>query len=1191
MKKIILLLILFAANGIFAQSAGFNNTFIVFSINGNGNLYYDLNGNTSNYDFNNATIGTFCQGSTNGMVFKGAEHNIYKCGGCDLTSTRLYYRIYLNGTTPGNFVPNTIGYTSGFNNGCGGQDQMWSNVGYNTNLLAGLGAGNYTIEVYSDASVTCSGGTVYASNGGTNYKAYFTVTAPSVGGSVSGSQSVCSGSTPTDLTLSGHTGSITKWQRSTSSDFTSGVTDISNTTATLTGTSVGALTATTYFRAVVTSGACSSANSAVATVTVNAPSAGGSVSGSQTLCSGSTPTDLTLSGHTGSVTKWQRSTSSDFTSGVTDISNATTTLTGASIGALTATTYFRAVVVSGACSSANSSVATVTVNAPSAGGSVSGSQTICSGSTPSDLTLIGHTGSITKWQRSTSSDFTSGVTDISNTTTTLTGTFVGALTATTYFRAVVTSGACSSANSSVATVTVNAPSAGGSVSGSQTICSGSTPSDLILSGHTGSVTKWQRSTSSDFTSGIADISNTTTTLTGASIGTLTATTYFRAVVTSGACSSANSSVATVTVNAPSVGGVVSGSYEFCTTDNSGTLTLSGHTGSIIKWQSSTVSDFSAAVSDISNTGTTLNFTDVAQTTYYRAIVKSGNCAEAASASVGVIINNNMWNGAAGNSDWNDAGNWSCGEVPTQFENAVIAAGSYQPDITGNNAVSAASLTILNGAGVVVRSGSNLIVTNEVVVEEGGSLTIENNGNLIQVNDVDNTGAVTVQKNSAPIYRLDYAMWSSPVAGETLIGFSPETLSNRFYQYNPLSDQYATVPGSTTFAEGAGYLIRVANTHPSFVNNETPGTSWRGTFVGTPNNGDVNVAVTPQQSGVSQGYNAVGNPYPSPINIYAFYAANTGTIADASALYFWRKKNDAATSYYARVTKLAYTANTGNAWGDAGGTAFNGAPNTWVINPGQGFIVQAIGSTVHFNNAMRVPVNNGQIFRTAQDESEIAISRLWLNLSGQDGFSQAAIGYTDMTTLGLDYGWDGKAFINDGDVTLFSLAGEETLGIQARPSFEASDVVPMGYQATQPGTYTIALDHMDGVFEAGQDIYLQDNLLNITHDLKQGAYEFTTEAGVVTNRFNVIYAEPLSTENPTLDANSVIVYKDGSSISINSGTADMTGVSVYDTRGRLLYSAKDINATETVINGLQVQQQVLIVEVTSPKGKITKKLIY
>lgn len=168
-----LLLISVAA---FGQSAGFNNTFIVLSVNGGGNTYYDLNASTTNPDFQGANLGAFCEGSS-GIVFKGAEHNVYKCGGCDLTSTRIYYRIYPGATATGSFMSNSIGYSSGFNNGCGGQDQQWSNTAYSTNLLSGLAPGSYTVEVYSDASVTCSGGTVYAGNGGANYKATFTVNA------------------------------------------------------------------------------------------------------------------------------------------------------------------------------------------------------------------------------------------------------------------------------------------------------------------------------------------------------------------------------------------------------------------------------------------------------------------------------------------------------------------------------------------------------------------------------------------------------------------------------------------------------------------------------------------------------------------------------------------------------------------------------------------------------------------------------------------------------------------------------------------------------------------------------------------------------------------------------------------------------------------------------------------------------
>jgi hypothetical protein len=54
--------------------------------------------------------------------------------------------------------------------------------------------------------------------------------------------------------------------------------------------------------------------------------------------------NLTLAGHTGNVTKWQYSTATDFISPVDIASSASLTLTGAQIGNLTQTTYFRAVV-------------------------------------------------------------------------------------------------------------------------------------------------------------------------------------------------------------------------------------------------------------------------------------------------------------------------------------------------------------------------------------------------------------------------------------------------------------------------------------------------------------------------------------------------------------------------------------------------------------------------------------------------------------------------------------------------------------------------------------------------------------------------------------------------------------------------------------------------------------------------------
>jgi len=88
-------------------------------------------------------------------------------------------------------------------------------------------------------------------------------------------------------------------------------------------------------------------------LTINAATVAGTVSADQTIPTGSQPADLTLSGYTGTIVKWQRSIDAAFTT-PTDIANTNAVLTGASIGALTDMTYFRAVVKSGSCAPGNS---------------------------------------------------------------------------------------------------------------------------------------------------------------------------------------------------------------------------------------------------------------------------------------------------------------------------------------------------------------------------------------------------------------------------------------------------------------------------------------------------------------------------------------------------------------------------------------------------------------------------------------------------------------------------------------------------------------------------------------------------------------------------------------------------------------------------------------------------------------------
>lgn len=631
----------------------------------------------------------------------------------------------------------------------------------------------------------------------------------------------------------------------------------------------------------------------------------------------------------------------------------------------------------------------------------------------------------------------------------------------------------------------------------------------------------------------------------------------------------SSDTADVTVTTPPVAGTLTGNQEICASTTPADVTLTGYNGTIVRWERSTTTAFTnpAFIASTSATLTgALIGSNLTSTRYIRAVIQNGSCPIVYSNYIEIKISSTTWTGT-----------WSNG-APTATT-AVI----FNADYTATSDLAACTVVVNTDADVVIPAGFNMTVDGAVTVN-GGTFTVENNANLIQVRDVNNSGSISVIKNSSPIYRLDYTLWSSPVAGQRLQEFSPETLSNRFYTYNPVTDSYNTVlnPAGTDFAEGRSYLIRVANNHPDFVNISTPGIPWIGTFTGEPHNGNLNLAVVP-------GFNAVGNPYPSSINIADFYAYNASNLAEDAPLFFWRKKNDSGASSYASLTLAGYIENDA-VGGDSSNGVFDDPDDSdeWVINTGQGFIVEAATNTIVFNNEMRRGVNNGQFFRNAQDSQK---SRLWLNLTGSDNeFSQMSVAYTDNTTLDIDYGWDGRA-ITDGEVSLYSLAGESKLGIQARGTFNPSDIVPLEIKISTSGNYNISIDHVDGVFTQGQDIFIKDNLLGgTTHNFNQGPYSFAAETGIITGRFEVVYAEALGTINPETQTNTIMIYKKENALHIDSGKFNMKSVSVYDTRGRVLYSTDGINDTSAVISTLQSQEQMLIVKVTDVNGTITNRKI-
>jgi gliding motility-associated-like protein len=248
----------------------------------------------------------------------------------------------------------------------------------------------------------------------------------SVGGTLGGGGTVCSGTNATTLELSSYTGGVVEWQSAASS--TGPWTPIASTATSM---PFDNLTATTYYRVIVQNGVCSSSPSSVAEIEVSPATVAGLVNGSAVVCYGTNSGQLTLSGNTGGVVRWESSPTGEVP--WAPIVNTTTTLDYEN---LLTTSFYRAIIKSGVCDEKITNKVKVQIDPATVAGELSGPSLVCGEANEGTILLKGQTGTVLRWQESPDA---TAWTDIINTTTSQSFTD---LTATTFYRAEVQSGTC-----------------------------------------------------------------------------------------------------------------------------------------------------------------------------------------------------------------------------------------------------------------------------------------------------------------------------------------------------------------------------------------------------------------------------------------------------------------------------------------------------------------------------------------------------------------------------------------------------------------------------------------------------------------------------------------------------------------------------------------------------------------------------
>ena len=560
-----------------------------------------------------------------------------------------------------------------------------------------------------------------------------------------------------------------------------------------------------------------------------------------------------------------------------------------------------------------------------------------------------------------------------------------------------------------------------------------------------------------------------------------------------------------------------------------------------------------------------------------------------------------WNGSA----------WSAG-FPTPSTKAIFDGDYTTTPAFEHGSIEACECRVNSGRNVTVDSGYYFEIQSNIT--NAGNLTIANNASLIQVNDTaTNLGSITYRRTPTGIRGYDYIYWSSPVIGQSIDNLYSSPTPGYRYRWDTLEPNINSpissgnwIPTSGTMAPGSGYIMRGSNAYG------LPASSIPAVFTGVANNGIVPVTIerggntTPSTLGpgnsvnvsnFDDNWNLVGNPYPSAISALDFLSYNTDL---QGYVYLWThgaapvsSQNPFYNWYLYNYSAVDYSIHNGTA--NVSGPSFNG-----YIAGGQGFFVLmndgvAASSTINFKNSMRnKSYANNQFFRTSETGEEEK-SRIWLDLLDSNNVPvRTAIGYVPNATNGLDRLYDAYKNIAN-ETNIYSLEANETLIIQGRSlPFSTSDTVPIGIRIMQAGTYKIAIGALDGLFsETTQNILLEDKQLGTIHDLRQNPYTFTTQVGIINDRFVLRY-DRNALSNPDFEdiESNVVVSTRNKEMTIASSIENIQQVTVYDVLGRELFDAKKIENKLFTIANVSISQQALIIKIKLENGKMfTRKVVY
>ena len=588
-------------------------------------------------------------------------------------------------------------------------------------------------------------------------------------------------------------------------------------------------------------------------------------------------------------------------------------------------------------------------------------------------------------------------------------------------------------------------------------------------------------------------------------------------------------------------------------------------------------------------------------TAYTASASIGTCSKTAATSPIIRTKKNFTGADAANpTHWNVPQNWSLNALPTLDKCVTIPSGKSV--VVNIPTAEAKSIKVDQGAKLTILKDQVLTVKETFTnAAAEGDVIIESDGSLRQLNDmitVPNSGSVTARREITVKDNNQYNYLISPLIGSNLKTnvYEHQTtgvLSSSVYTlyHNEANNKFY----SSTGAYIQGRSLAVKEPAASIV---PAGGKINAHFMGVPMNGPFTYTLA-NSGTVATGYNLIGNPYPSNIDLDKFYNLKSNKDKISATFYFWDNTVNTETIQWGNeYDGAAYAIFNAVAGGEgtgvvAGSLALNSTTGTKeptkVVKPGQGFMVRSISptnKTIDFSNDIRI-AEHGTVFFGKNGAQYAEDDRFYLKLTTPSGVvTQTATVYFEGGNTGFSQD-DSEMNGTPSDV-IYTFIGERKAVINGRAPFSDSDVIPIGSRHFAPGIYTIEIARKEGVFATGQNIYLRDNQTGTITNLSEGAYTFMAQAGESTGRFEIVYKPGGVLATDAAVKEDVVVYRDGQDFVVKAQRDPVSSVEIFDAAGRMVRRV-DPNSTVERLDFSAIINGTYILKIDQ-KGKITVKKV-